>query len=629
MCGICGILNLDNKPVDVETINKMCEVLKHRGPDNKGVYIKNNIAFGHQRLSIIDLSERANQPLSNNTKTIWIVYNGEVYNFREIREELKARGYIFRTSSDTEVILYAYEEWREECVTKFNGMFALAIWDEVQKKLFLARDRLGKKPLFYYYDDKKFIFGSEIKAILCDRRVERKVNLRALSDYLSLGYILAPHSIIEGIKKLKPGHYLLLTGTKLSIREYWHLAEKINEAREEHDESYYIENIKELLYKSVERRLISDVPLGAFLSGGIDSSAIVAFMVDILKKPVKTFSIGFQERSYSELKYARFSAQFLGSDHYDTIVYPDIKKILPEIIWFNDEPFADTSLIPMYFLAKVAREKVKVVLTGDGGDENFAGYETYIADFLARFYSKFAGPLHIPLRVVSEILPVTDYKVSFDYKIKQFLSGAKYDSEKSHYWWRVIFSDSEKLNLLNKELYNEIKDYDPCSIFREYYREIQSPDFLNRNLYVDIKTWLVDDILMKVDRATMAHALEARVPYLDHKFVEFVAMMPGRFKLRFFKKKYILKKMLSTRLPKTILSRKKSGFNAPISLWIRGELKNFVEQNLLCQSAETEFFNKNYAEQLLREHYLRKKDNGLKIFALLNYVLWSKYVLKR
>lgn len=628
MCGICGILNLDGIPVQRGVLEKMCKTLEHRGPDNRGIHIDQNIGLGHQRLSIIDLSEAANQPLSNKDSSIWIVYNGEIYNFREIRKELESKGYQFRSNSDTEVIIYAYEEWGIDCVVKFNGMFAFAIWDERKKRLVLVRDRIGIKPLFYYLDSQKLVFASEVKAILCDKRIKRKVDITALSDYLSLNYILAPHSIVKGVKKLAPSSILIWENGNVSIRNYWNLSEKFKEKNSSKSEDYYIERLRNLMHKSVERRLVSDVPLGAFLSGGIDSSGIVATMVDILHKPVMTFSMGFMEKTYSELNYARFTAQFLGTEHYDKIVSPQIENTLSQVVWYNDEPFADSSLIPMFFLAKFARERVKVVLSGDGGDENFAGYDTYIADIAARFYRRIFGPIHIPLKKFIDALPATDYKVSLDYKLKQFFSGVEYDHKKAHYWWRVIFSDQEKKRLLKKEHYEKIRDYDPCSIFKRYYDEVKGCDFLNSSLYVDIKTWLVDDILVKVDRASMAHSLEARVPYLDHEVVEFVAKMPSSLKLHRLRKKYILKKMLTNRIPLDIVNRKKSGFNAPISRWFKVEIKNFVEE-ILCSKnlKKVDFFDENHVRYILNEHYSGKRDNGLRILSLMNFILWTKEFL--
>lgn len=622
MCGICGKISLSGRPVVRKNLKSMTDTLSHRGPDGEGFYFSpdGKVGLGHRRLAIIDLIT-GDQPMANEDRTVWIVFNGEIYNFQEIRGFLEKRGHRFKTKSDTEVIIHAYEEYGEKCVEFFNGMFAFAIWDQRKRKLFLARDRLGQKPLFYAKTPKSFIFASEVKAILKNLEVKKEVDFDALSCCLSLGYFLAPLTIIKGIRKLPAASTLTFKDGRLRIREYWDLDPTF---KKDLAEKIWIEKFRDLLKDSIKIRMIADVPLGAFLSGGIDSTTIVSFMRGFTSFRPKTFSIGFQEPTYSELNYARQAARFLKTDHQDLIVRPKIRKVLPKIIWANDEPLGDTSAVPMFFLSQMTRKKVKVALSGDGGDENLAGYETYIADSFFPFYRNFPFR-HLITFAILNFLPTTFGKVSFDYKLKQFVQAEDFSPEKAHYFWRVIFNDEEKEKLLVPEIYKKIKNPDTFFYFQKYFDKYEGRNFLDQAQYVDIKTWLVDDILVKVDRASMAHSLEVRTPFLDYRLVEFLAQAPSNLKLKGFQTKYLLKRATQGMLPKEIIHRPKAGFNAPIPVWLRKDLKGLVLDYLSKKYLEKiGLLNYNFVEVLVNEYFSGKKDHSLKLWLLLNLVIWPE-----
>lgn len=620
MCGICGKISLNGKPVSKKNIKEMGDLLAHRGPDGEGFYLnsRKNVGLGHRRLAIIDL-KTGGQPMPNEDKTVWVVFNGEIYNFLELKKDLEKKGHHFKTTSDTEVIIHSWEEYGASCVKKFNGMFAFAIWDEKKQTLFLARDRLGKKPLFYAKTPVSFIFASEIKAILKNPELKKELDFEALSIYLSLGYFLAPFTPVKDIRKLPAASTLMLKDNQFKINEYWDLNPLI---KKEMPENIWIEEFNSLLQESVKKRLIADVPLGAFLSGGLDSTSIVSLMKEFSSARPKTFSIGFNERTYSELPYAQKAAKFLKTDHQDLIVKPDIKEILPKIIWTNDEPLGDTSAIPMYFLSQMTRKKVTVALSGDGGDENLLGYETYVADKLFPVYKSF--PLHhLISSVILKFWPTTFSKVSFDYKLKQFVQAQNFNLEKAHYFWRTIFSDDEKKNLINPDVYNNIKNHDTFFYFKKYFDKYPDGEFLDRAQYVDIKTWLTDDILVKVDRASMGNSLETRAPFLDYRLVEFLAQAPSNLKLKGFKTKYLLKRAMRGKIPDEIINRKKAGFNAPVPVWLRGDLKKLVLEYLAEKNIKKiGLFNYDFIKILMKDYFSGHRDNSLKLWLLLNFMMW-------
>ena len=629
MCGICGKYSfLKNEAICPELLHRMCDVIAYRGPDDEGYYFNGNIGLGMRRLSILDL-QTGNQPIHNESKDIWILYNGEVYNCLSLKAELEAKGHQFYTRSDTEVIVHCYEEYGDECVSKLNGMFAFAIWDEQKQRLLLARDRIGIKPLFYTVQNGSLLFASEIKSILQDVSVKRQINLQALHNFLSLNYIPHPYTIYKEIYKLPQGHILVCEGGNILLRQYWDAKYTENNVLKPEEE--YAEELREKLKQSIKLRLLSDVPLGVLLSGGVDSSTIVALMSMLVDKPIKTFSIGFEEKSFNELKYARMVAQQYGTDHHELVVKPNATELLFQLAWHFDEPFADSSAIPTYLVSKLAREHVTVVLSGEGGDEVFAGYHTYAAYRAAQLYSKIPSFLRKKLiRPVVHSLPVSTKKVSFDYKARIFVDGDDFPPEYRHYWWKCIFSEEAKQQLYAEEIQSRNQFEDTYQIFAKHYGMTNAMDILNKLLYVDLKVLLANDILVKTDRSSMANSLEARVPILDHNVVEFAASIPPELKLNGFQKKYILKKAMEPFLPKKILYRKKQGFSIPAPSWLRNELKEMVLDVLSpLELKRAGYFNPDYVNTILTQHFNGIRDNSRPIWGLLTVMLWHKTFMER
>lgn len=624
MCGITGSVCWET-PDTTELIGLMNESMRHRGPDASGVIRKGPAVLAHRRLAIIDLSEEANQPMCDSTQQFWIVFNGEIYNYQVLRRELKSRGARFRTGSDTEVILQGYIHLGVDCVKRLNGMFAFAVWDQPNRRLFLARDRVGKKPLYFKRIGRDgIVFASELKALRWHPAVSDQINPRAISQFLSLNYVLTDECFLAGVEKLPAGHYLVVEqGKRYDPRSFWDLAGSFRQKARFRSEEEAGEALNGLLQDSVDLRLVSDVPLGAFLSGGIDSSAVTAAM-NRLRPPAenKTFSIGFNEETYNELPQARYVADYLGVDHREKLVNVDMAGILPEMVYFADEPFADTSFIPMYYLAKFARQQVKVCLSGDGGDEILGGYETYVADKLHSYIRRMPRFLVRGFeRAVDTLLPVNFAKVSLDYRLRHFLAGYDFEAPRAHYSWRVIFDDEEKKSLVRPEHYKDVIEYDPYVSFKKHFDAVSDCHLLDQAMYVDIKTWLADDILHKVDRATMAHSLEARAPFLDHRLVEFAASLPVSLKVKRLNKKYLLKKNQRRYLPAKVTNAPKRGFNAPVSHWLNGELKELARTATLCPQM-LEWFDPNVIEALWRDHETKRRDNGLRLFGLTCLGLW-------
>ncbi len=623
MCGIAGKFNLrSNTSVRPETIARMCAVIRHRGPDDEGIYVDGCFGMGMRRLSIIDLAT-GRQPIRNEDGSVWTVCNGEIYNFLELRTLLQGKGHQFYTNTDTEVIVHLYEEYGEDFVNYLTGMFAIALWDKDKKKLVLARDRLGIKPLYYRVDSDRVLFGSEIKAILQDD-VEREIDLQALHDYLSFNYIPGPRTIFRHISKLPPGHRMTCSDGSVAITPYWEIPYPALSGEEpKRSEESYCAELQDLLQDVVKQHLISDVPLGVFLSGGVDSSALVALMSEVSSQPVKTFSIGFEEQSYNELDYARMVAQKFNTDHHELVVKPNVTDLLPELVRYFDEPFADSSAIPMYYVAKLAREHVTVALSGEGADEIFAGYETYAAYKLAKIYQRLPPVLASTLiPALIRQLPVSRQKVSFDYKAKRFVQGALRSPAEGHYWWKVIFSEEAK-----RALYTSGIDglEDPQTLYQHTYEQCAANDVLTKLQHIDAKIYLPDDILVKADRMSMATSLEARVPFLDHRVVEFAASLPVQLKMRGFKKKYILKRTMADHLPPAILKSKKRGFNVPIPVWLCGELRDLVHDVLHPRRLrDTGFFNPTVVSQCIRDHEAGRADYSRNIWGLMIFMLWHE-----
>ncbi|MBW2031585.1 MAG: asparagine synthase (glutamine-hydrolyzing) [Deltaproteobacteria bacterium] len=642
MCGICGIVNLDGRPVDEALLRKMNRTMVHRGPDGEGYYINagrregweagkgpGNVGLGHRRLSIIDL-EGGRQPMGNEDGSVQVVFNGEIYNFLELKAILESRGHRFRTRSDTESIVHGYEEWGEGVFERLRGMFGIAIWDERRKRLLIARDRVGKKPLYYSQNGKTFSFASELKALLEDSGIPKDIDYRALDCYLSYGYVPSPLSIFRAIKKLPPAHYAVLERGELSVKRYWDL--DMSSASEGLTEREAVEKLQELFFEAVGIRLISDVPLGAFLSGGVDSSVVVAAMAELDKgHPVKTASIGFSDKRYDELDYARVVAERYGTDHSEYVVEPRALDVLNKIVWHLDEPFADSSSIPTYYVCEMARRKVTVALSGDGGDETFAGYVNRY--YMSRLEDRFRNALPVGLRrallsPVARIYPRLD-NWPRAFRLKNFLTSISSPLEIAYYRaMSFYFLPEAKRRLYRPETAMEIGDFDSSDILGNHFRENRNPDVTSRVQYVDIKTYLPEDILVKVDRMSMAHSLEVRAPLLDHKIMEYMGGVPSTLKLKGGVSKYILKKAMEDRLPRDVLYRGKQGFCVPLAEWLRGDLKDLIGENLLCgDSRIREYFQIPYVRSLWNRHLSGKQDNSAPIWGLLMFELWHRRFL--
>jgi asparagine synthase (glutamine-hydrolysing) len=628
MCGIVGAIYLNGQLVQADVIERMASALRHRGPDDAGVFVDGAAGLGHRRLKIIDLSPAGHQPMSNEDGTIWLTYNGEIYNFPQLREELIHRGHTFSSQSDTEVIVHAYEEWGERCVERFNGMFAFGIWDKREKKLVLMRDRLGVKPLFYYLDEEKLLFASEIKAIFKHPGVSRELDHSALYDYFSLNYVPSPKTPFARIRVLLPGHWLSVANGQIKIVQYWDL--HFSRQDQPQTEEQYAEALLGLLEDAVRQRLISDVPLGGFLSGGIDSSATVYFMKRLGHRPLKTFNVGFREKSHDESPYARSVARHLETEHHEVVCTPaDVRDLLETIAWHADNLTADPSLLPTYLLAKLAREQVIVVLSGDGGDELFGGYVTYQADVLARRYRRLPVWLrHYFIRPLVAALPTSNGKLSVDYKLKKFVEGAELPPARAHYSWRTIFSDIEKAHILSADFLATVREGDPALAYCRHFANADAASDMDRIFYADFKLFLADSILAKVDTMTMAHSLEAREPLLDYRLVELSASIPAALKIKRRNTKHIFKKAMAPYLPRRIVFRKKEGLHIPMASWFRHDLRSFLNEVLCAENLRAVgIFNTSTIDELKRRHLAGTENNAFKLWGLMFFVAWHSQVL--
>ena len=632
MCGIVGFLT--SKASDIpgyEILKRMRDVLIHRGPDDLGEYIRPLdekgpfVFFGHRRLSIIDLTG-GHQPLSNEKGTVWVVFNGEIYNFKELREKLKGKGHQFRTCSDTEVIVHAYEEYQENCFRYFNGMFAIGIWDEKGNRLVLARDRLGKKPLYYSLIDETFLFASELKAMMLYPGFPRKVDPVSLMKYLFFEFIPSPHSIFIDAKKIPASSYLIWDKKGIKVSQYWSPFDPQKE-RKDLSESEAEVRMMELLKESVKRRLISDVPLGVFLSGGIDSSAITALAQSEVPGKVKTFSIGFEDPTFDESKYAFLASKYIGSEHHEQTMIPtDLLNIVPGLPDILDEPMADASILPTYLLSKFTREHVTVALGGDGGDELFAGYPTYLAHKFASPYERFLGFLHPIGTLLASYLPVSDDNISFDFKVKKFLSGINYPDGIRNSIWLGSFSFPENESVLSAEIHPQFNRDRLVEEISLYEKEYPYADRITKLQYIDLRLYLQESILVKVDRASMACSLEVRAPFLDHELVEFVMGLPSNLKLNGFTSKYLLKRAMKDYLPEEIIRREKKGFGVPIAKWVKGPLKELFGDLLSADRIKREgFLNSEYVTNLLQDHLHNRRDNRKQLWTLLVWELWVNH----
>ena len=621
MCGIVGRVDFGDVGPDRDAfLRRGCAAVAHRGPDAEGLWSEGPIGFGHRRLSIIDLGS-GDQPMRDSTGRYCITYNGEIYNYRELRDELIAAGCVFRTKSDTEVILNAYARWGTPCLDRLNGIFAFGLWDSVEQTLLLARDHLGVKPLLYAVTRDRLLFASDLDALEGAAGVDGTIDMTSVSDYLSLGYVLCPKTILRGVRKLPPASFLICRRGQVRIERFWDLAAVANTPTQTFasddragDAAY------ETIGRAVEAQMVSDVPVGAFLSGGLDSSTVLFFMTQLRGPAPQTFNLGFGEPTFDESEYARLVARHLGTTHREERLPADVASALPGIVRSNGEPFADTSSIPTYFLSRLARREVKVVLSGDGGDECFGGYDTYLADKAQQVYSRLPRWVHATLVTPAlRWLPVTHRKVSWEYKVRQFAAHAYEAPDVAHYGWRTIFSEADKEALMTPDVYRTLGGYRPSDAFREHYAAVRHASPLNRLMYVDMKTWLCDDILVKVDRAGMAHGLETRVPLLDRRVVEFGLSLPERLKVRGTRTKYLLKHAMRSALPAVVRERAKQGFNAPVSTWMNNWQTAGVSERVdaVLPSARAQW------ARLTRSHSRGEADEGLRLWNLFILGLWS------
>ncbi len=627
MCGIAGIVERDrSRRPDEGALRRMVEVLHHRGPDSGGMVAVGPAGLGMRRLAVIDPAG-GGQPMSDEAGEAWVVYNGEIYNFRELARDLEAGGVHLRTRSDTEVLLRLFQRHGPDCVRFLNGMFAFAAYDRRRNLLLLARDRLGIKPLYYRLDPDRLRFGSEVKAILADPRVPREIDPQAVHDFLAFNYMPAPQTALKGVRQLEPGHRLVLENGRERIERYWELRYEPERTR---PEEYWVGAVRDSLEASVKRRLVSDVPFGAFLSGGIDSSAVVAFMSRHLDRPVKTFSIGFREPSYSELDQAGIAARAFGTEHHELVVEPDVADLVPRLVWHSDEPSGDSSAIPVYLVSELARRHVTMALSGDGGDELFAGYETYQAHHWRRAYRRIPRLVRSGLlRPLVESLPPSSRKSSLESKAKRFVRGAELSSERSHYSWRNIMDDALRADLYAPGFAAGFTPLDSFRFYREHFDRSRGWDPLDRMLHVDTGFYLPNDMLVKVDRMSMACSLEVRVPYLDHTLVELAARIPPEIKFKGREKKALLKRALRGMVPDVLLDQPKKGFNVPIPIWLRGPLAPLARETLGPErQRRMGLFRPEAVTRLLEEHLSGRRDHSFPLWGLLTLSLWHEIFLE-
>jgi asparagine synthase (glutamine-hydrolysing) len=612
VCGICGIASTNGSAV-TDRVAAMSATLVHRGPDSFGEFSDGDVALAARRLSIIDL-ETGDQPIANEDGTLHVIQNGEIYNYRELRRELERAGHHFRTQGDTEVLLHLYEEHGDRFAERLRGMFAIAIWDAPHRRLVLARDRFGIKPLYYRAADNELAFASELRAL-----PRGEIDLDALEAFLAFNSIPAPLTIFREIRKLPPGHLLSWEDGRVELRRFARPA-PLEELRED-EEAELVEELRSRLRDSVRAHLVSDVPVGVLLSGGVDSAFLAALAAEESSETLRTFSIGFEERSFDELAGARLVAERYGTQHRELVLRPDAALLLPALAEAFDEPFADSSALPTYLVSQLAASDVKVALSGEGGDELFGGYYTYAADLLAERI----GGLARLARPLVERLPTSSSRASFDYKAKRFVRAAHLPPLERHHGWKEIFSPE-----LRAELTGRSSAFDPVSILHDRYRETEGADELARLQDVDVGIYLVDDLLVKTDRASMAHSLEARVPYLDTVVTNLALALPTRHKIRGLSKKVLLRKAAAPLLPREIVHGKKRGFSIPAAAWLRGELEPFARQTLSRETLHRQgFFHPDVVTRLLEDHVAGREDRSRQLWGLLAFTLWHESHVER
>lgn len=628
MCGICGIVG---QP-DEQLIEGMLAAIAHRGPDDAGIHIaaaagEERVALGHRRLAILDLSAAGREPMSDAQGEIWLTYNGEIYNFKTLRDELEKRGHRFRSDTDAEVILYAYREWGLNALSLFNGMFAFAIWDGRTKTLLLARDRLGIKPLYYAATPAGFAFASEIKALLTIPDFARRVDPEALDQFLSFLWTPDPKTIFQGVRKLPPGHFLLYRDGQTEVREYWDLQFAEDDSLTEND---WVERVREQLERSVRMQMIADVPLGAFLSGGVDSSSIVALMTGFAAQQVTTYTIGFTSEDLrydileDDVKYAREVGARFATDYHESFFKPQVMELLPKLVYHLDEPVADPAVITSYLICKAARERLTVLLSGMGGDEVFAGYPRHLAVRLAEAYNLIPSFLSQPL-VAAMPASVPGRFNSIFRNTKKLARSAALPLRERYLGFGTYFSAADKHDLYSPTMRAASQDFDAYGAHQRYFDRVADEDFVNQMLYVDLKTFLPCLNLTYTDKTSMATSMEVRVPFLDHELVELAARIPARLKLKGLTRKYVLKKAAERWLPRNIIYRKKAGFSAPLRAWLRQDLRALVAELLSAENIEKRgYFEYQAVRRLIDDNLSGREDNSLKVFQLLWLELWHR-----
>ncbi len=619
MCGICGIFEPGGgSVVRRETLEAMADTIRHRGPDDDGYYSCGSVGFAFRRLSIIDVAG-GHQPLSNEDGTIWIIFNGEIYNFEELNRRFLSTGHTFRTRSDTETIVHLYEELGERCFAEMRGMFSIALWDSRRRRMILARDRIGKKPLFYSWNGRRLVFASEMKALFAAGGISKDIDLEAVSDYFSYQYVPAPKTIYQNVRKLPAGHYLVADDTGVRETQYWDIRFDDTVHR---SEAEWCSALLDEYRTAVRLRLISDVPLGAFLSGGVDSSSVVALM-NAVQGPVTTCSIGFTEDAYNEAKDAKQFAEGLEARHFEQIVRPRAIDLIPKLAWHYDEPFADSSAIPTYYVSNVARQHVTVALSGDGGDENFAGYRRYkLTLWEERLRSRVPAALRRAVfGAAGRLYPKLGWAPRV-FRAKSTLQSLARSPIDGYFYGISCCPPELKPRLLSGDLLRHLNGYDSADVLRYHYARAGTDDPLSRIQYVDMKTYLVDDILVKVDRASMANSLEVRCPLLDHKLMELAAQIPSGLKLHRNHGKYVLKRALANVLPSEILNRSKKGFTMPVAEWFRGELKTFAHDALMRPGDD--LLDKTFLTKCWTEHQRRQRDWSALLWCALMFRTWQE-----
>ncbi len=623
MCGIVGIVNNSETPVERELLERMNLCIEHRGPDEDGFYLKENVGLAMRRLSIIDLAS-GQQPIRSADGTKWIVYNGEIYNYQELRRDLESRGHKFYTNSDTEAIVHLYDDEGADCLRHLRGMFAFAIWDERDRSLFIARDRVGKKPLLYSHQTNgDLIFGSEFQALLQHPAVSREIDHEAIDEYLTYLCVPAPKTAFKQIRKLEPSHWLRWKDGHIETKRYWlpDFSKKIKISQEE-----AIEETTRIVRESTRLRMISEVPLGAFLSGGVDSSTVVALMAQESDQPVKTFSIGFEEQDYSELKYARRVAEHVGAEHHEFIVRPNAVEILPSLVRHYGEPYADSSAIPTYYVSRETRKHVTVALNGDGGDESFAGYERYSAMLIAEKYRRVPELLRRTLiEGPVNLVPTSEIKRSRVRDAKRFFRAANLPRTERYLRWMSTFDRDAKSEIYTDEFRNAVATKDPAHVLGAWFARANGSGVLDASMLTDQMTYLPNDLLVKVDIASMANSLEARSPFLDHKVIEFAASLPEKLKMQRYETKSLLKKVAARLVPREVIYRRKMGFGVPIGKWFRDEMKDFITDALLSEKALARGIVKpEMIRRYVTEHTTAARDHSFQLWTLLMLELWFR-----